>query len=164
MLGWVVKTGIDYSIPVNYIIGMANKYTKMILDIDRMKSLYLSGMTQVEVAEEMGTTQRVVFSRLKAAGVKCRVAFKRNQNGAYNSSWKGSSATYAAFHYRLYSLKGRPKKCEVCGTTDETKTYDWANLTKRYDDPNDYKRMCRSCHWKYDRKHLNLKGGKIDAR
>ena len=37
------------------------------------------------------------------------------------------------------------------------KNYDWANLTGHYDDPNDYKRMCRSCHWKYDERIKNIK-------
>jgi len=48
--------------------------------------------------------------------------------------------------------------CEVCGAKDQNRSYDWANLTGKYDDPSDYKRMCRSCHWKYDKKHLNFKG------
>jgi len=143
---------------------MANQYTKLIFDTGRMKELYLSGMTQCEIAEEMGLSQKVVWRRLKEIGVKCRVAYKRNQTGIRNGSWKGNRATYAAFHYRLYALKGSPKKCEVCGTDDSSKTYDWANLTGKYENPSDYKRMCRSCHWKYDKRHLNLKGGKTDAK
>lgn len=143
---------------------MANQYTKLSVDTDKIKTLYLSGMTQCEIAEELGVTQKVIWHRLKEIGVRCRSAFKRNQVGVKNSSWKGSGATYAAFHYRLYVLRGCPKKCEVCGTGDEKKTYDWANLTGQYDNPDDYKRMCRSCHWKYDKKHLNFKGGKTDAK
>ncbi len=34
---------------------------------------------------------------------------------------------------------------------------------KQYEDMSDYAPMCRSCHWKYDKKHLNFlnrrKGG-----
>ena len=33
---------------------------------------------------------------------------------------------------------------------DESKKYDWANLTGNYNDPKDYKRMCKSCHLRYD--------------
>ena len=145
---------------------MANKYTKIPVDLDKIKTLYLSGMSQVEIAEEMGITQKVVWNRLKGCGVKCRAAVKRNQTGKNNSSWKGNRAAYAAFHCRLYALKGHPQKCEVCGTTDANKTYDWANLTGQYDNPDDYKRMCRSCHWKHDGTIKNITGkrGKIDAR
>ena len=60
----------------------------------------------------------------------------------------------------MKALKGKPKKCEVCGTTDKKKNYDWANLTGKFNDPEDYKRMCRSCHRKYDKAHLNFQGGK----
>lgn len=53
-------------------------------------------------------------------------------------------------------------QCEICGTTDADKSYDWANLTGKYDDPSDYKRMCRSCHAKQDRVILNI--GKMRER
>jgi hypothetical protein len=46
--------------------------------------------------------------------------------------------------------RGKPKRCEECGTTDPKKTYDWANQKGRYDDPQDYRRLCRSCHGKLD--------------
>jgi hypothetical protein len=57
---------------------------------------------------------------------------------------------------RIEALKGRPRKCEVCGSDSQQRTYDWANLTGKYDDPSDYMRMCRSCHWKHDKKILNI--------
>lgn len=143
---------------------MANQYTKTKIDHARIIELYRSGMTQAEVAQEMGVTQKVIWQRLKQEGVKCRVAFKRNQLGQNNNSWKGDAVSYSAFHFRIQSLKGKPQKCEECGTNDSRKTYDWANLTGRYNDPSDYKRMCRSCHWKHDKKHLNFKGGKSNAQ
>ena len=105
---------------------MANKYTKMTVDMDKLASLYKQGMTQVEVAEEMGISQKVVFQRLRDIGVVCRPAAPRNQKGELNNHWVGSDAGYKAFHRRMMVLKGRPKCCEVCGTTDPDKTYDWA--------------------------------------
>jgi hypothetical protein len=127
------------------------------IDFETAKKLYEDGMTQCEVAEELETTQKVIWGLFKRNGYKCRRAIKRDQKGEKNSYWKGSDAGYAAFHRRMEAQKGRPKKCEVCGTDDKNKTYDWANLSGRYDDPNDYKRMCRSCHWKYDGKINNIK-------
>jgi len=64
-----------------------------------------------------------------------------------------SKIGYSAFHKRVISQRGQPKKCEVCGTTDENKTYHWANLTGNYSDVADYKRMCLSCHREYDKKN-----------
>jgi len=136
-----------------------NKYTKTKVDVKKVIKLYLSGMTQAEVGQEMGLSQKVIFHRLREAGVKCRVALKRDQRCELNDNWKGNKATYAAFHYRMKALKGNPQKCEACGTSDSTKTYDWASMTKQYHDPNDYKRLCRSCHWKLHKRHLNFKGG-----
>ena len=66
-----------------------------------------------------------------------------------NSNWKGNIVDLTTFHKRVEAMKGKPKKCEVCGTINK-RVYDWANLTGNYKDINDYKRMCRSCHKKYD--------------
>jgi hypothetical protein len=68
----------------------------------------------------------------------------------HGNAWKGNEAGYDALHYRLRAERGRPQRCDVCGTEDTSKTYDWANMTGHYDDPDDYKRMCRSCHLKHD--------------
>jgi len=97
---------------------------------------------------------------MRRLGIKARVAAKRNQTGELNTGWRGEKATLSNKHKRLYRVFGSPNKCDVCGTEDETKSYDWANLTGDYDNPADFKRMCRSCHWKYDKKHLNFKGAK----
>ena len=137
---------------------MANKYTKNQPDMDEMIRLYLGGKTQKEVAINMGLTQKIVWRCLRDAKVKCRPKAPRNQKGCLNNNWKGEDVTYAAFHHRINTLKGRPRLCEVCGPSDPKKSYDWANLTGKYDDPSDYKRMCRSCHWRHDHKSLNFKG------
>jgi hypothetical protein len=87
---------------------------------------------------------------MKNHNIKPRVAAKRNQFGKNNSSWKGDNASYTGFHARVERTRGKPKKCEVCNIDDPNRTYDWANLTGNYPDINDYKRMCRQCHWVYD--------------
>jgi len=131
---------------------MGNKYTFLPLPPkEDLESLYFGDFkSQKEIAEVYGTTQKVVFSWFRKLGIKSRIPYKRNQERQNNSSWKGNDATYAALHYRVISAKGRPKKCEICGTTDESKLYDWACVGD-YKNIDDYKRMCRSCHWKYDK-------------
>lgn len=63
---------------------------------------------------------------------------------------KKDKVCYATYHHRVEVAKGKPRKCEVCGT-ESAKKYDWANLThSNYDDVNNYKRMCVSCHRKHD--------------
>lgn len=117
--------------------------------------LYESGLTQAEVAQKLNTTQKVIWRAFKNANYKCRVAKKRNQTGADNDSWKGDKAGYAALHYRVERVRGKPQQCEVCKATRKQK-YEWANLTGNYKDPKDYKRMCCSCHAKYDNKIKNI--------
>lgn len=124
--------------------------------VEKVKAMYSSGSTQTEIAIAIGCTQRVIWRLMRRHSIPARVAAKRNQRGDKNHMWKGDDACYTAFHNRMTELRGQPKACEICGTMDEAKTYDWANLTGRYSDPSDYKRMCRSCHWKYDLKHKNL--------
>ena len=136
---------------------MSNKYTYSVpFTKEELEASYLAGLTQHELAERYHVSQKVIWRAMRNFGIKARIAKKRNQSGENNDSWKGDKVGYAAFHYRIESLKGKPQKCEVCGTVDSSKTYDWACLTGRYEDPSDYKRMCRSCHWKHDKKHLNL--------
>ncbi len=130
------------------------------IDDAKLVEEYEAGKTQAECAEILGVSKKVIFNALKRLGVKSRKAVKRDQIGEKNTTWKGSDANIANKHKRLYRAFGQPCKCDVCGTTDESKSYDWANLTGDYDNPADFKRMCRSCHWKHDKKHLNFKGAK----
>ena len=144
---------------IGYYPCMSNQHTYSVpFTKKQLESDYAEGgMSQVEIAAKYQTTQKVVWLAMRRLGIATRKAAKRNQKGAANSSWKGSAAGYAAFHKRMESLKGKPMKCEVCGTESDKSAYDWANLSGRYDDPSDYKRMCRSCHWKLDKKILNIK-------
>lgn len=122
------------------------------LDTDRIRQLYEAGHTQEEIAQMLGTTQKVIWKHMKRHGIKARVAAKRNQFGDRNHAWKGDNAKYQAMHLRLESRFGKAsaRGCSVCGTTDPSLSYDWANLTGNYGDINDYAPMCRSCHRRYD--------------
>lgn len=80
----------------------------------------------------------------------------KNQKGANNNAYKGSRAGYGALHKRVAAQRGKPMRCMVCGTTDPTKRYEWANMTGRYHDVLDYVRMCVSCHHKKDGHANNL--------
>jgi hypothetical protein len=116
------------------------------------------GMSQTEIAARYGVTLKRVQTAMRRFQIQPRRQVKRDQRGERNHMWKGDQATYTAYHNRIASLHGQPQKCEVCGTSDSKKTYDWANLSGRYADPSDYRRMCRSCHWKHDQTIRNLGG------
>lgn len=73
--------------------------------------------------------------------------------------WKGDNIGYRAKHLWVIKWKGKPKKCENCGTEDARK-YEWANIDHSYRRIlDDYIRMCTSCHRKYDMEHNNYQSG-----
>lgn len=119
--------------------------------------MYESGMTQSEIANELGTTQKVIYNVFKRQKYKCRIPIKRNQLGSNNSYWAGDNAVYTTFHKRVEAVKGKPKRCEVCGTTNETKRYEWANTTGDYSDVDAYVRMCAKCHRNFDKSAKGIK-------
>lgn len=127
-----------------------SKQQTIIIPIEEIVKLYQSGMTLREIAPHFGVNYDTIWRRLKDAGVKSRRTGTRDQWADKHFNWSSYFAGYQACHTRLNRRFGKPKRCEICGTTDPTKIYDWANLTGRYHDMNDFKRMCRKCHMNYD--------------
>lgn len=130
--------------------------------VSRVREMYAANATQHEIAAALGMTQKVVFNLMRRHGIKARIAAKRDQRGENNASWKGSEAGKQAFHRRLYALHGKPTCCLVCGTVS-AKSYDYANISGRYEDIDDYVPLCRSCHWRYDDKVSNITTNRRDA-
>ncbi len=124
---------------------------------DEVQSLYDAGKPMREIGEHFGVSSSAVSRFMKFHNM--RVGRNRDQFGSKNPGWKGENVSYTQHHNRVRQLRGTPQICEVCGSENDPKTiYDWANLTGKYEDPNDYKRMCRSCHSKYDDKFQHFKG------
>ena len=137
---------------------MVNKYTyKPISSKETIEELYNKGQTQIQIAKKFNVSQKVIWRLMNKYNIKTRIPKNNKQDGKNNPNWKGEKAGYKAKHYRIYKIRGMPRKCEECGTTDPTKKYEWASLTKDYDNPKDYKRMCQKCHAKYDKRGNNFK-------
>ena len=126
-----------------------------------VRRLYVSGNTQSEIATQLEVSQKVIWKLMRNHNIKARVAAKRDQFGEKNHSWKGKADSYKAKHQRVQKVRGKPKECEICGTTDTSKSYDWACINGDYDDINGFVRMCRSCHSKRDGIVKNIKGGGV---
>lgn len=135
---------------------MANKYTALpIPPKEDLENLYHTQfLSQYEIGKQYNTTQKVVFNWFKKLGINSRIAYKRNQTGENNASWKGDKATYSSFHFRVEKARGKPMVCMACGTQD-AKRFEWCNLTGKYEDITDYMRMCIPCHRKYDKNRKN---------
>lgn len=60
------------------------------------------------------------------------------------------NCTPSTLHRFVVIHLGKPRKCDHCGTTD-AKKYDWANKSQEYKHQlDDWLRLCRKCHQKYD--------------
>lgn len=69
--------------------------------------------------------------------------------------WKGDNVGYYGLHSWINKKLGKPKKCDICGTEKEIR-YEWANISKKYMRcVDDWKRLCVSCHRRYDRRTKN---------
>ncbi len=96
------------------------------------------------LAAQLGRTKQFICRQAKQLGLT-------DMKHLRPYAQKEGSNPYARNHARVRSLRGQPHKCEVCGIDNPEKQYDWANLTGDYENPNDYKRMCKPCHRKYDK-------------
>lgn len=58
----------------------------------------------------------------------------------------GANTEYRKLHYWVERQLGKPRICEICGSTNK-KRYDWANVSGNYfKDIKDWQRLCRNCH------------------
>ena len=108
---------------------------------EEVKKLYEAGMSQQQLSEKYGLPSGNVSAFMKRHSIKVRPKEIRQLRGKQHPLWT-KNPTYAACHQRIQNLRGSPSKCETCGTSDSN---------KRYADPTDYKRLCVSCHRKFDR-------------
>jgi len=118
--------------------------------VSRVQALYVAGKTQTEIAHEFNVSQKVIWRLMKNHKVTARTASKRDQSGDVNHMWRGDKAGYQALHLRVETQRGKPDQCNRCGRNGPNVRYEWANLTGRYGDGEDYERMCIPCHRRFD--------------
>ena len=78
------------------------------LDLEKVKDLYNSGMSQHELAKELGVSQKVIWRFMKNNEITSRPAIKRNQTGSKNDYWKGGRTETAA-GYILIRMPEHPR-------------------------------------------------------
>lgn len=125
------------------------------------------------------------YQQTQAAGKVRHARANLGLRGAETSQWKGDDITYRSAHCRLTRNRGKPTKCELCGTTEGR--LEWAlkhdpevvkvetpigkKRTLFYSPrPDDYFAACCSCHQAYDGSHPRdpstgrylPKGGRVD--
>jgi hypothetical protein len=81
-----------------------------------------------------------------------RYLWKHHPVGSKNPCWTGAYVGYHGGHQRVNKFRGKPHICEDCGMNDPRRKYHWANLSGKWHDLFDYRRLCVSCHRKFDNK------------
>ena len=79
---------------------------------------------------------------------KAKIGFANK--GEKHGLWKGEKITYKGLHAWVRRNYGESPVCEDCG---KRKCWiDWANVSGKYTrERSDWKRLCRKCHYIYDR-------------
>ena len=86
-------------------------------------------------------------------GIKHNIETKIKLSISHTKNWNGIN--YGARHKRIDKKLGVPRYCEFCKTTN-SRFFDWANVSGEYrEDTTDWKRLCRKCHLRWDRKRNN---------
>lgn len=85
-------------------------------------------------------------------GKKHKLDWKSKVSGNKNVKWKGDKVGYLALHAWVRKELGKPNRCDFCGRSDENPNiYEWANKSGDYlRDLNDWMRLCKKCHNRYD--------------
>lgn len=80
------------------------------------------------------------------------IRINKTLKGKDNQGWKGEKTCYAGKHAWISRYKGSPDICECCGKSGlKGHQIHWANIDHKYSrKPDDYIRLCVSCHQKYD--------------
>ena len=82
------------------------------------------------------------------------------EKGERHHAWKGDNVSNSSLHQWVQSKLGKPRLCSSCGSSEE-KAYDWANKDHTYKrNLNDWIRLCRKCHIRYDRENNNYISGR----
>lgn len=119
-------------------------------------------MTQDSTCSHPGCKKRIKSKKLCGthyerqrkhgdSSIVLKTGAKPGRTGELSSQWKGAAAGLDAQHKRISTVRGTPKACEHCGTTDPAKHYHWAfNNTGDRLNIWDYLRLCAGCHRRYD--------------
>src|SRR3974390_2433085 len=87
--------------------------------VQRVRDLYHGqGMSQVEVATEIGVSLKVVYRLMVNHDIPRRPQIKRDQRGEKNATWRGNQAGYAGFHRRVEYARGKPQRCAACDVSE----------------------------------------------
>jgi hypothetical protein len=135
---------------VKRIIGSCLRCGKVTRETEKRVALGRGKFCSRTCAAEYNARKHIIGFKLgNSIGLDNLVPAKK---GVHSANYKGENVKYSGLHIWIRRQLGEPKKCEVCGS-ETAKKYEWANIDHKYRrNLIDWKRMCTSCHKKYDNK------------
>lgn len=120
--------------------------------------------------EKFTEEHRKKLSEIKKKNLP-KYAFKKGQRPSVVTEFKKGHTSpnkgvyrsngYAAIHYWIKQVLGKPSYCGHCRRTD-LKKYEWANVSGKYlRDTKDWIRLCSLCHHKFDGINTKLTEEKV---
>ena len=129
-----------------------NSQLKHRFDKNEVERLYADQHMSIDgIAAVYSVSRSVIRGFMMRSGIRIR----HGGDIITVRSAKGQAKTYSGLHARVYAVRGKAGRCEMCGSTT-AKRYHWANISGRYDDVWDYKAMCVTCHYAFDRQRITL--------
>lgn len=82
--------------------------------------------------------------------------------GKQHHLYKEEGFSYSAVHNWLRYNFGKADRCDFCGSN---RNIDWANKSHNYTrELNDWIKLCKKCHWKYDQVAWGVATKKFNLR
>jgi len=106
------------------------------------------------IGKNVGKKRSEETKRRMSKSVSISLIGKKGEN---SRGWKGDDIKIVTIHDRVKNKYGKPSYCEICKSTKK-KRYDWSNKDHSYKMPinrDDWQRLCRGCHIKYDIENNN---------
>src|SRR3990167_11203360 len=116
------------------------------------KGIYKRGIIKYNPKQgfQKGNTGYWLGKKRLPLSKKLKEKISNSLKGEKNYQWQGEKVNYRNLHRWVTKWKGKPNKCENCGT-ETAKKFEWANVDRKYRRVlEDYIRMCTSCHRQYD--------------
>ena len=116
---------------------------------------------RVEATVEIHRNNPDIVKGLKRYAAAAKGKPNPYTTGERHYKWKGDGVGIDALHFWVMRHKPDPGYCEHCGVTDVK--LEWSNISQEYKrDLDDFQRLCRSCHLKYDNK-MGVRNGNQKA-
>lgn len=121
---------------------------------------------QEKYKKRMQGNNNPIYGKKRSAETKKKISESNkrfDKSKERNPNYRGNNAKKSAIHMWMNKYKPKPEKCETCGK--KTDKLHCSNKDHKYSrNPDDYRWLCQSCHYKYDVKKGYRKNPGIHLR